>query len=72
VATYIQSRRRISNGLVGLAAARRSVHKLDYEELNNVVESWVDTALRLSPRDLKLIQRIVSRENELLARGDLH
>jgi DSF synthase len=72
VATYIQSRRRSRNGLVGVATARRCVHKLDYEELNNVVESWVDTALRLSPRDLKLMKRIVSRQNELPARGDLH
>ncbi len=72
VATYIQSRRRSRNGLAGLAAARRCVHKLDYEELHHVVESWVDTALRLSPRDLKLMQRIVARQNELVARGDLH
>ncbi|NIO41959.1 MAG: enoyl-CoA hydratase [Burkholderiales bacterium] len=72
VATYIQSRRRSQNGLVGLAAARRSVHKLDYEELHNVLESWVDSALRLSSRDLKLMERLVSRQNELLAKRDLH
>ena len=72
VATYIQSRRRSRNGLAGLAAARRCVHKLQYEELNDVVESWVDAALRLSPRDLKLMQRLVARQNELHARTDLH
>lgn len=72
VATYIRSRRRSQNALAGLAAARRCVHNLDYEELHRVVESWVDTALRLSPRDLKLMQRIVARQNELVARGDLH
>jgi DSF synthase len=49
--------------MAGLAAARRRVHKLDYEELIGVVEVWVDTALNLSHRDLKLIQRLVSRQN---------
>ena len=34
--------------LAGIAAARRRVHKLDYEELLGVVEVWVDTALSLT------------------------
>lgn len=72
VATYIQSRRRNCNGLAGLAAARRCVHKLDYDELHNVVESWVDAALRLTRRDLKLMQRLVSRQNEINVNRDLH
>ena len=72
VATYIQSRRRNRNGLAGLAAARRCVHKLEYEELHSVVESWVDSALRLTKRDLKLMQRLVSRQNELPGIQDLH
>jgi DSF synthase len=72
VATYIQSRRRNRNGLTGLAAARRCVHKLEYEELHSVVEAWADAALRLTPRDLRLMQRLVSRQNELPARQELH
>ena len=50
--------------MAGIAAARRRVHKLDYEELIGVVEVWVDTALNLSQRDLKLMQRLVSRQND--------
>ena len=72
VATYIHSRRRNRNGLAGLAAARRCVHKLEYEELNSVVESWVDTALRLSPRDLKLMQRLVARQSDINPGRSLH
>ncbi|MGD2140402.1 MAG: crotonase/enoyl-CoA hydratase family protein [Burkholderiales bacterium] len=72
VATYIQSRRRNRNGLAGLAAARRCVHKLEYEELHDVVKSWVDSALRLSSRDLKLMQRLVSRQNELPVIREVH
>ena len=65
VANFIKSRGRNRNAMAGIAAARRCVHKLDYEELTGVVEVWVDTALSLSNRDLKLMQRLVSRQNDL-------
>ena len=65
VAGFIKSRSRNRNGMAGIAAARRRVHKLDYEELADVVEIWVDTALNLSSRDLKLMQRLVTRQNDL-------
>ncbi len=67
VANYIKSRGRNRNGLAGITAARRRVQKLDYEELVDVVEVWVDTALGLSARDLKLMQRLVSRQTDLRA-----
>ena len=65
VAALIRSRERTRNGLAGIAAARRCVHKLDYQELLGVVQAWVDTALRLSIRDLKLMQRLVNRQSVL-------
>jgi len=72
VSAYIDARRRNRNGLAGLAAARRCVHKLEYAELNDVLETWVDTALRLSSRDLKLMQRLVARQNDVRANRNLH
>jgi len=65
VAEFIKSRSRNRNGMAGIAAARRRVHKLDYEELLGVVEIWVETALNLRSRDLKLMQRLVTRQNDL-------
>jgi DSF synthase len=65
VGNFIRSRSRNRNAMAGIAAARRRVHKLDYEELLGVVEVWVDTALGLSARDLKLMQRLVSRQTDL-------
>ena len=72
VSAYIDARRRSRNGLAGLAAAGRCVHKLLYGELNDVLETWVDTALRLSPRDLKLMQRLVGRQNDICHNRNLH
>lgn len=69
VAGFIRSRGRSRIAMAGIAAARRRVHKLDYEELIGVVEVWVDTALNLRPRDLKLMQRLVSRQNDITATG---
>ena len=63
VGEFIRRRTRSRNGLAGLAAARRTVHRLEFKELLDVVEIWVDSALRLNPRDLKLMQRLVSRQN---------
>jgi len=65
VAGLSRSRARSRNGLVGLSATRRRVHRIEFSELLDVVQIWVDSALRLTTRDLKLMQRLVSRQNGL-------
>ena len=67
----IRDRARSRNGLAALAAVRRRVHAITFEELMDVLQIWVDAALRLTPRDLKLMQRLVSRQNSLAA-AQLH
>jgi DSF synthase len=44
---------------------RRTVQKLDRKELDDIVFIWVDAALRLAPRDLRLMAHIVSRQDRL-------
>jgi len=70
VAALIRQRARSRNGLAALAATRRRVHRIEFSELLDVVQIWVDGALRLTPRDLKLMQRLVSRQNGLA--GESH
>ncbi|MGH8617851.1 MAG: crotonase/enoyl-CoA hydratase family protein [Burkholderiales bacterium] len=75
LADLIRKRRRSQNGIAATAAARRRVHRLEFSELMDVVEIWVDAALRLNPVDLKLMQRLVKRQNQLgeaAAAGTLH
>jgi DSF synthase len=72
VEALIRRRSRSRNGLAGLAAARRRVHRLEFKELLDVVELWVDSALRLTTRDLKLMQRLVSRQNGLNESHQIH
>jgi DSF synthase len=66
VAALIRQRSRSRNGLAALAATRRRVHRIEFSELLDIVQIWVDSALRLNPRDLKLMQRLVSRQNGLI------
>lgn len=65
VNALIKQRSRSRNGMAALAAVRRRVHQISYEELLDVVGVWVEAALRLTTRDLKLMQRLVSRQNGL-------
>ena len=64
IAALIRRNQRCRNGLAGIARARRRVSGINLQELMDVVAIWVETALNLKPRDLKLMQRLVSRQNE--------
>lgn len=72
VNALIKQRSRSRNGLSALAAVRRRVHGITFEELMDVVQIWVDAALRLNVRDLKLMQRLVSRQNGLGESAQVH
>lgn len=72
VGALIKQRARSRNGLYGIAAARRRVQRIDLEELVDIVEIWVDCAMRLNPRDLKLMQRLVSRQSGLAESQHVH
>jgi DSF synthase len=72
VAALIKRRARMRNGLAALAATRRRVHSITFEELLDVVQIWVDAALRINLRDLKLMQRLVSRQNGLTEPEQVH
>ncbi len=72
VAALIKRNSRSRNGLVGIAAARRRVNGITYQELTDVVHLWVDAAVRLTNRDIKLMHRLVSRQNDILTSSQLH
>jgi DSF synthase len=72
VAALVRKRSRSRNGLAALAATRRRVHGVTFDELLDVVRIWVDAALRINVRDLKLMQRLVSRQNGLQEPQQVH
>jgi DSF synthase len=72
IADLIRRQSRTRNGLLGIAAARRRVNGITYEELMEVASLWADAALRLTTRDMKLMQRLVSRQNDMAPSSQVH
>ncbi|MGH8635000.1 MAG: crotonase/enoyl-CoA hydratase family protein [Burkholderiales bacterium] len=72
VAALIRRRSRSRNGFSALTQVRRRVQRIEFSELLDVVQIWVDSALKLNTRDLKLMQRLVSRQNGLNESQQVH
>lgn len=60
---YIKKENRSRNGIQALRAVKQHCNPITHEELMNIVEIWVDAALRLQPRDLKMMDRLVSKQS---------
>ena len=68
VRDYIAQRRhRSPNVMVALQAVRQAVNPVSYEELAEVTRVWVDAAMRLNDRDLKIMDRLVRSQNRVSA-----
>jgi DSF synthase len=48
-----------------LFQVRKRVRPLLRQELDDIVRIWVDTAMRINPRDLKLMGHLVARQDRL-------
>lgn len=59
---YIRKENKARNGSLALRAAREISQPAPYEELIRITEIWVDAALRLTNKDLKMMERLVSRQ----------
>lgn len=52
-------------GHVGVFRAGRRVNPMTLDELKEIVEGWVDTAMKLSPKDLKMMRRLAAAQTRL-------
>lgn len=64
---YVVKQSRRSNGYVALQKARQRVNPVTYQELMDITDIWVDAALRLSEKDLKVMDRFVRTQQKLFA-----
>ena len=60
---YIKKENKAKNGYRAFRAAKNCVNPITYDELIKISRVWVDTALRLEPRDLRMMERLVSRQS---------
>ena len=59
VYSYIRRHSKNANGRQGFERARNEVDPVERDELMRVVNVWADTALNLSDRDLRMMERLV-------------
>ena len=65
VADFIKRNSRMRNGFQAVMKARRRYHGLEYRELLDITTVWVDAALNLEPKDLRMMDRLVRAQNRL-------
>lgn len=70
VADFIRRQERAANGRAAIRAARQRVNPVSYAELLDVVNIWVDAAMRLTARDLRTMHRLVAAQDRMSAGED--
>lgn len=64
---YIRRENRARNGFRALRQVRDLRDPITYKELLDIVEIWVDAAMKLESRDLRMMERLVSRQLQQVA-----
>jgi len=59
---YIRSNERRRNGMQAVFSCRQHFQPVTYEELLNITNVWVNAAMRLEEKDLKLMSRLVTSQ----------
>ena len=67
VSNWIAHTYKRRNGYAAVHRARQLVHPVTREELDAITETWVDAALRIEDRDLKMMGRIVRAQMRRMA-----
>jgi len=64
---YIKNAKRSPNSFKAMAKVKDICNPISYEELVSIANVWADAALNLTPKDLKMMTRLVSRQNSKTA-----
>ena len=67
---FVAKQARRSNGYIGVQKARQRFNPVTYQELMDITSIWVDTALQLSEKDLKVMDRFVRSQQKLYEQSD--
>lgn len=66
----IRQQKRISHSYLGMNAARNVAQAVPYDELLHIAEIWVDTALAVSEKSLRTMDRLVKAQNRRAGTSD--
>ncbi len=62
---YIRKQERRSNGFLAVQKARHRFNPVTHQELMDITTVWVDAALKLTEKDLKVMDRFVRSQEKL-------
>lgn len=60
---YIKKENRARNGYQSFRKAKRHCNPVTYDELEKITNIWVDAALQLTQKDLRMMERLVKRQS---------
>lgn len=63
---HIRRESKARNAHLAMRKVKSYCNPVTYEELRDITEIWVDAALRLTERDLRMMERLVARQNQKL------
>jgi DSF synthase len=69
VRSWIARNAKRRNGMQAVFRARQFIHPVTREELDGIVDLWIDAALRLTERDLKMMNRLVRAQVRRMEAG---
>lgn len=70
VRTFIDKNNKHAAGFLSAQKAKEKIHPLTYDELQAIVQIWVDNALQLTERDLKVMDRFYRAQSRLFPAVD--
>ncbi len=62
---YIKAANRYSNSFGAIRRVRDICNKISYDELIDVAKIWVDAAFKLTDKDLKMMGRLIKRQDRV-------
>jgi len=68
VEKFMKQHQHSGNGHRALQQVRQRLHPMDYQELVDITELWVDAALRIEDRDLRLMDRLVRAQSAMVTK----
>jgi len=69
---WIQRQARRRNGYLAVQRSKQRIMPISYDELIGIADIWVDSAMQLQERDLKMMARLVQAQNRIGAPTQLN
>ncbi|MBK7424961.1 MAG: enoyl-CoA hydratase/isomerase family protein [Propionivibrio sp.] len=68
---YLRGAKRKQKTLNALARVREAMSPISHDDLARIIDIWVDSAMGLDARDLKMMERLVNAQSRAFSRPDV-